>query len=192
LQCVCAETKAQGPPVILSLFRRKEPSPIPLDLHDAIVAEARSVALYADFGVPDTVTGRFEMVVLHAHLFLRRARREQDRLGDLAQEVVDRTFLEFDRALREMGVGDTSVPRKMKTMARAFYGRGAAYDPALDARDVDALASVLRRVVFEDKDAGDPRGLALRVLAMEAHLTDAVSAGDLLEGIVSFRPSATP
>lgn len=174
--------------MIFSLFRRKDPSPVPLDLHDAIVAEARSVDLYAHLGVPDTVTGRFEMVVLHAHLFLRRARGD-DRLAELAQEVVDRTFLEFDRALREMGVGDPSVPRKMKSMARAFYGRGVAYDPALDACDVDLLQSTLKRIVFQDRDVGDPRGLALRALAADAHLKERVSTGDLLEGIMSFKPT---
>jgi cytochrome b pre-mRNA-processing protein 3 len=167
--------------MILSLFRHRR-SPIPADLHAKLVAAARHPALYAEIGIPDTVQGRFEALVLTLWLFLRRTKSDAA-LTDLAQEVVDQTFRELDRGLREQGVGDLSVPRHMKKMAALVYGRAAAFDAA--AADGD-LAQALRHALFADEVCGDVARLVDYVSKAEAHLAAEVTASDLLAGRVSF------
>ncbi len=116
-------------------------------LYDRVVRQARSPSFYADGGVPDTVDGRFEMVVLHAHLVIGRLMTGGDEAGRIAQYLFDTMITDMDRSLREMGVGDLGVGRKVKTMAEAYYGRARAYDSALAAGDAD-LSGALRRNVF--------------------------------------------
>jgi len=116
-------------------------------LYSTIVASARQPRFYSDWGVPDTPLGRFEMLSLHFCLFLRRARGEPGQIAAIAQEITDTFFLEVDHSLRELGIGDVSVPKRMKKLARMFYGRAATYGEALDARDDMALTDALRRNV---------------------------------------------
>ena len=137
-------------------------------LHGEIVAAARRPALYRDCGVPDTLEGRFEMMSLHGDLLLRR-------LGDLgatelAQEVVDRLFEGFDDALREMAIGDAGVVKRMTKFASAYFGRAAAYGPALTNGDEAALAEALARNALGSEDAARGRPLAARALATQALL----------------------
>jgi cytochrome b pre-mRNA-processing protein 3 len=114
-------------------------------LYGEIVAAARQPAFYADWQVPDTPLGRFEMVSLHVFLVLRRLRGGT---SPLAQELTDEFFKDVDHSIRELGVGDMGVPKRMKKLARMFYGRVASYDAALDAGDLDALAAALQRNVM--------------------------------------------
>lgn len=140
--------------MILSLFRRKAPDPSEA-LYDAIVAAARQPALYLDAGVPDSVEGRFEMLVLHMALAVdrlaadaRSGEEETKGPSPLAQALVDRFFLELDRSLREMGIGDVAIPKRMKKLAAAYNGRLQAYTAALDAGDRAGLEAALGRNVF--------------------------------------------
>ena len=110
----------------------------PEALYAALMAQARRPDFYRDYGVPDTLDGRFDLLVLHVVLLLRRL-REDEVTRALAQDVFDVFFRELDRALREMGVGDLGVPRRVKTMAEVFYGRARAYDAALASGDPGAL-----------------------------------------------------
>src|SRR5690242_9073061 len=88
-------------------------------LYGAIVAQARAPAFYMNYGVPDTLDGRFELLVLHAFLYFRRLKREPAaEAGEAGQAVFDLMFLDMDRSLRELGVGDLSVPKKIKRMAQ--------------------------------------------------------------------------
>lgn len=82
---------------------------------------------YAQFQVPDTPLGRYEMLSLHIFLALHRMRGENRALADLAQEIADEFFKDVDHSLRELGIGDQGVPKRMKKLARMFYGRVAAY-----------------------------------------------------------------
>jgi len=116
-------------------------------LYDQVVEQARSPSFYVDGGVPDTVDGRFEMVVLHAYLVIGRLMAGEDAAQRIAQYLFDTMITDMDRSLREMGIGDLSVGRKVKAMAEAYYGRSRAYDSALAASDAD-LSSALRRNVF--------------------------------------------
>ena len=119
-------------------------------LYGAIVAQARAPAFYADYGVADTVAGRFDMIVLHVALFARRLRREPASIRALGQGVFDLFCRDMDHNLREMGVGDLAVPKHMRRIAEAFYGRAAAYDDAIDRHAEEALAAVLGRNLFPD------------------------------------------
>ncbi|WP_454916665.1 ubiquinol-cytochrome C chaperone family protein [Xanthobacter sediminis] len=144
-------------------------------LYGAIVAQSRRAAFYTDFGVPDTREGRFEMVLLHTILVCRRLKDGEAAARDLSQEVFDAFADDMDRTLREMGVGDLSVPKKMKKIGQAFYGRAAAYDTALAAADDVPLATALGRNILEvDAAAGaaHPQALAAYVRAAVRELAE--------------------
>jgi cytochrome b pre-mRNA-processing protein 3 len=129
---------------MLRLFRRKPQNPTIAAIYGAIVAQARLPYFYDQLGVPDTVEGRFEMILLHLVLVLRRVGAH----GAVAQALFDRFCLDMDHNLRELGVSDLGVPRKMRAFAEAFYGRAAAYDHALASEAKDDLATALARNVW--------------------------------------------
>lgn len=139
--------------MIFNLFRRQ---PTPYDVEDAyssIVAQSRQVMFYTDCGVPDTVTGRFDMVSLHVALLLHRLRRDEQ-AKDFAQALVNYFFRDMDRSIRELGVTDIGVPKKVKTMGKMFYGLVSVLGPALDARDVTEVEAVLVRNVYPEPHPG--------------------------------------
>lgn len=134
--------------MIFSLFRRNQPQPTIERLYGAIVAQARRPAFYTDFAVPDTIEGRFELLLLHTFLVCHRLKGEGEEGRDVSQAVFDAFLDDMDRTLREMGVGDLSVPKRMKKIGQAFYGRTAVYDAAL-AEGGDSLEVALARNVLE-------------------------------------------
>jgi cytochrome b pre-mRNA-processing protein 3 len=117
-------------------------------LYERIVAAARRPVFYSHWNVPDTPLGRFEMLSLHMLLFLHRCRRDDAALRDIAQELTDNFFTDVDHSLRELGIGDAGVPKRMKRLARMFYGRAHAYGEAIDAGDAAVLARALARNVL--------------------------------------------
>ena len=127
-------------------------------IYGMIVAQAREPLFYQAMGVPDTVDGRFDMVLLHLWMVLRRLRGVEGGEG-LAQALFDHFCGDMDDNLRELGVGDLTVPKRMQKFGEAFYGRAAAYDSALDAGD-EPLAQALRRNVLDGADIGQARHLA--------------------------------
>src|ERR1700753_3051744 len=92
-----------------------------------VVEHARRPGFFDPGGVPDTVDGRFELICLHAFLYLHRLKREDD-ATQLSQMFFDTMFADFDRSLREMGTGDLGVGKQIRRMVEAFYGRIAAYE----------------------------------------------------------------
>ncbi|MGQ3671069.1 ubiquinol-cytochrome C chaperone family protein [Xanthobacter sp. TB0136] len=130
---------------MFNLFRPNKTRVIVERLYGAIVTQSRHPAFYTDFGVPDTVEGRFEMMLLHTILLCYRLKNGDATEKALSQDIFDTFADDMDRTLREMGVGDLTVPKKMKKIGAAFYGRAAAYDAALDARDSAALELALAR-----------------------------------------------
>jgi cytochrome b pre-mRNA-processing protein 3 len=130
---------------------RKHPRDAIIDaLHARIVAHSRAPGLYERLGVPDTTEGRFESLTLHALLVLRRLRALPDPASDVAQDLVDSVFANLEANLRELGIGDFGVPKRMKKLARAFYDRTHVYDGLLDRRAVMPLAEEIgRRVAAE-------------------------------------------
>lgn len=149
--------------MILSLFRRSRNDDIIDRLYTVVVEASRQPVLYARMGVPDTFEGRFESLTLHAALLVRQLRTTEAPGPDMAQHLVDTIFRHFDRTLREMGVGDTTVPKRMKQLAEAFLGRSTAYDEAIRGAKPAALEAALRRNVYMDQ--GDAAPLAAYVQA---------------------------
>jgi cytochrome b pre-mRNA-processing protein 3 len=159
-------------------------------LYAALVEQARQPAFYAKLGVPDTVDGRFEMVALHMFLVLHRLKGE-GAVDMLGQALFDTMFADMDRSLREMGVSDLSVGRHVKNMAKALYGRVAAYESGLaDPTDV-ALGEAIRRNVYGTVAIPpDPTPLATYLRASVAALA-AQKAGDLTTGAPRFPEPAS-
>jgi cytochrome b pre-mRNA-processing protein 3 len=149
------------------LFRRdRRGEGIAALLYGAIVAQARTPALYAALGVPDSVEGRFEMVLLHLVLLTRRLKTDGKAGRDAGQAVFDLFCKDMDNSLREMGVGDLSVPKRMRAVGEAFFGRAAAYEPGLVAANADRLTEVLARIVFVGEGgAGGASALAAYSIA---------------------------
>ena len=173
--------------MIFNLFRKEtEQEQTANKLYDTIVAQARQPAFYTDLGVEDSVNGRFEMIVLHAYLLFHRLRPEEGEIKALGQAVFDRFFADMDDSLREIGIGDLSVPKKIKKMAQGFYGRVDAYDEARAAGE-EALATALARNVFpeETEERPEAKALAQYVLRNEKVLNDQ-SAENFLKGEIAF------
>ena len=120
-------------------------------LYGMIVAQARLPDFYAGFGVPDTVNGRFDMILLHLWLVLRRLRAFGEH--EIAQGLFDHFCSDMDANLREMGVGDLTVPKRMAKFGEAFYGRTAAYDRAIDAGRDEICAALSRNILPEGQPA---------------------------------------
>jgi cytochrome b pre-mRNA-processing protein 3 len=139
---------------IRSLFRRKDrPDPV-RDLYGTVTRQARLPDFYVDWGVPDTVDGRFDMITLHAFLVLHRLKSEDEQGEPLAQAFFDLMFADMDWNLREMGAGDLGVGRRVKTMVSAFYGRIAAYEKGL-TDDAANLVDSLRRNLYRGATVPD-------------------------------------
>lgn len=157
-------------------------------LYGEIVASARRPRFYSEWQVPDTPLGRFEMLSLHLFLFLHRLHGEKGALRELAQEVTDHFFTDVDHSLRELGVGDMGVPKRIKKLARMFYGRLSAYGAAIDAADRAALAAALKRNIAPDRAAWK-EAEALAAYVLDAHASLASEANeDLLAGKLRFAP----
>jgi cytochrome b pre-mRNA-processing protein 3 len=127
-------------------------------IYGMIVTQAREPLFYRDLGVPDTVNGRFDLVLLHLWMVLRRLKGTDDGT-ELAQALFDRFCEDMDANLREMGVGDLAVPKRMQAFGEAFYGRAAAYDLAL-TDSADALAQALSRNILSGGATEDAERLA--------------------------------
>jgi cytochrome b pre-mRNA-processing protein 3 len=150
--------------MIPPLFRR--PKRTIAALYGAIVAQARAPRFYEDYAVPDTVSGRFDMVVLHVVLVVRRL-RDGDR-RELAQGLFDTFCRDMDHNLREMGISDQGVPREMQRIGEAFYGRAQAYEAALGQGGEAALADALLRNVYAGETGSRAAAVALAGYARAA------------------------
>ena len=107
---------------------RKPPAPLRGTIeaiYGMIVAQAREPRFYRDLGAPDTVNGRFDMLLLHLWLVMRQLKQIGASELQLSQGLVDRFCSDMDDNLRELGTSDLKVPKKMQEFGRAFYGRAA-------------------------------------------------------------------
>jgi cytochrome b pre-mRNA-processing protein 3 len=171
-------------------FRRQPRNPTIEGLYGMIVAQARSRVFYADFGVPDTVSGRIDMIMLHLVLVLRRLRQGQANVPVLGQQIFDWFCRDMDHNFREMGVGDLAVPKEMRRVAEAFYGRAGAYEAGLASADPALLDSAVARNVF-GMDAVSPSAIRLAAYMREA--AERLSAQEPANGSVRFPdPAASP
>jgi len=173
----------------LGLFGRTRHERAGFELYGAAVRAARNPYYYAELGVPDSLDGRFDMIGLFVVLVIRRVQGEA---AELAQAVFDAMFADMDFTLREMGVGDMSIGRKVKAMWEALNGRNQAYAAPLASGDAAALAQALARNVWRGLDPGPAaRTLAELALAQERFLAGQ-ALEDLRRGKVEFLPARVP
>lgn len=153
---------------MLRFFTNKKTNPAVRRLYDTAVAQARLPIFYQTFGVPDTLDGRFDMIVLHVWPLIDTLRGADGATNADGQALFDTFVDDMEQNLRTIGVSDTAFARKMKAIAQAFYGRLDAYRRA---HDDDALALAIARNVLEDEaKASEPhaRALTAYALAMQA------------------------
>ena len=151
-----------------------------------VVKQARQPIFFTQYGVPDTLDGRFELICLHAFLYLHRLKAEGPLAKRICQIFFDKMFTDFDRALRELGTGDLSVGKHVKRMVRAFYGRIRAYEEGLSA-DASTLDEALIRNVFGTAPGSSQlAGMMARYVRSVASELRRQSAADLLAGRISF------
>jgi cytochrome b pre-mRNA-processing protein 3 len=167
---------------LFGLFRSRRYERTGFVLYGAAVAAARNPDFYAVHGVPDTAAGRFELVSLHTGLLIRRLRAASGKASDaLGQAVFDAMFGDMDVNLREMGIGDLSVGKRVKMLWEGFHGRNQSYAEALDAGDAVALAAALERNIWVHETA--PEGAA-DAIARHAMAVDAALAGQEIEALL--------
>jgi cytochrome b pre-mRNA-processing protein 3 len=152
--------------MIFPLFRRSGRPDTISTLYGMIVAQARFPCFYRDYAVADTVNGRFELIVLLTLVLDRLA--QDPALQSLGQEVFDRFCQDMDHNLREMGVGDLKVPKEMRRMGEAFYGRAQAYRAALAAPDNGLLIEALERNIYAGSPAASSAAPRLAAYMREA------------------------
>lgn len=146
-------------------------------LLQAVTEVSRRPALFAEGRIPDTLEGRFEAMALYGSLALIRLRADND-AAPLAQAFADKLFRAFDAGLREEGVGDLSVPKRMQGLAASFYGRLNAYSAAIESGEAGPLAAALGRNVLADEAHAFAPVFAAHVLTVAR--TQAVASVDAL------------
>ncbi len=155
-------------------------------IYGQIVAAARQPHLFLHWSVPDTPLGRFEMIALHMFLFLHRIRGEDAAVAELGQDVTDTFFTEVDHSLRELGIGDASVPKRMKRLARMYYGRFESYGAAMDANDRSALAAAIARNVRPGEEDWPEAGALADYAVRAGAVLAGQQAADFLGGSIRF------
>ena len=173
---------AAGSQAMVFPFGRRRPSSrqVLLDrIHTDIVGAVRCPTFYLDFAVPDTFEGRFELLALHAGLVLRRLNAAEAPGPAVAQDLVDTVFAHLEADLREAGVGDITVPKRMKRLCEAFLGRSAAYDAAL-RRDDGELAIAVGRNIYAGRAEGAAADRMARYVAAAAGALAGASLDDCL------------
>ncbi|MEM7778037.1 MAG: ubiquinol-cytochrome C chaperone family protein [Pseudomonadota bacterium] len=157
------------------------------DLYGCVVAQAREPVFYRDFGVPDTAEGRYEMIVLHMFAVIERLRNSaQTRDAErLARELTSVFVTDMDDNFREMGVGDLTVPRKVKKAAGALYDRTMAYRALAGDGDANGLAAALAENCGLGGATVNGAALAHYLKQLEQSLAEQPDAS-LLAGQVQF------
>lgn len=160
-------------------FRKPRPAVVAGEaLYASAVAQARRPSLYTTLAVPDTREGRFELYSLHVILLLDRLRGGDERSGETKQALIDRFTRGLDDAFRELGVGDVAVPKRIKKLGEAFYGRARSADQAFAALpDTRTLQALLARTLF---DGDDGKAAAMTVYIVRARETLAAQPAEAL------------
>ena len=176
--------------ILQKLFKRGPNRIAGEKLYQAAIGQARQPGFYSGLGVPDTVEGRFELYTLHVVLVLHRLKGQGAVAAEISQGLFDTYLMALDDALREMGVGDLSVGKKMRKLGEAFYGRAKAYQAALEDKDRAALAALIGRTVYADQNGAATDRLADYV-QRGAALLASVSLEDILAAELAW-PEITP
>ena len=171
---------------MLNLFKKSPDPEAVLAVYRAIVAQSRQPVFYAQWGVADTVTGRFDVLCLHMSLVFRRLSGGGKAASDFAQALFDLFFKDMDRNLREMGAGDLAVPKKIRNMGNLFYGLMTNLNEAMEKGDPAAVEAVLSRNLFDGATGPNVAALHDYLEAEYARLklqtVDAVIGGKVMLG----------
>ena len=176
------------------LFSRRRDARRIVEFYGAVVAQARREEFYRDFSVPDTIDGRFDMVALHVFLTMHRLKGEGPEAATWARRLYETMVADFDRSLREMGVGDSGIGRRVTAMVRGVDGRLQAYGAAIADADDRALEVALDNNLYGTVRDVDPAVLA----AMAGYVRRQVGAlaeqalTDILAGTIRFVPPPEP
>ena len=180
------DRKSPIPPMKLFNPFRNPLEPVARRLYFALVEQSRTPAFYTDFGVPDTVDGRFEMLAMHAYLIMRRLKGEGEQADGLAQSVFDLMAGDLDRSLRDIGVSDLRVGKKVKELVSLFYGRVHAYDKGL-SEGGDSLREALAGNLYSTVEVTDEvLDWMVAYIQRQEKTLATQSLGTLLEGKASF------
>lgn len=182
---------------ILRKFGLARFDPAAEELYRRAVIEGRREVYFVEWGVPDTVDGRFDMISLMTILITHRigqvAPEQAKRASALAQDLFDVMFADMDVNLREMGVSDEGMKYKIKPMASAHLGRAQAYGACLAHSDAEerlnCLTRAFERNIYRAVKDADARPLAKRALELSRQL-DAISDDDILSGRIAFSDPA--
>jgi cytochrome b pre-mRNA-processing protein 3 len=153
--------------------------------YQQVVEQARRPVFFTDYAVPDTIDGRFELICLHAFLYLHRLKSERPQSSRFCQELFDSMFVDMDQSLREMGKSDLSVGKEIKRMARGFYGRIRAYEEGLAGTD-SVLTAALARNLFGTATGTPPLAAMAAYVRRAAARLGAQPAAELLAGRAAF------
>lgn len=174
----------------VGLLRERPAEAAGARLYAAASAQARQPSFYLA-GVPDTPTGRFELYTLHVVLVLHRLKGQGEEAAEVGQALFAAYVANLDLALRELGVGDLSVGKKMRRLGEAFYGRVKAYDTALgDLPDLEPLRELIARTMLADADPGLAAPMAAYVSRATASLA-ALPMDEVLAARLTW-PEAAP
>ncbi|WP_298332858.1 ubiquinol-cytochrome C chaperone family protein [Asticcacaulis sp.] len=173
----------------------KKPSPTRVAgeaLYAAAVAQSRQVVFYTDYGVKDEIGARFELLVLHVVLLINRLKSDEEQYRETSQALFDSLLLALDDTLREQGVGDLTVPKKMKKLSQQVYTRLVRWNEIWEeagAEDATAAqADYLLRTVYATDDTPDPQA-PLWAAGLSAYMDEVrtqVRADRLLAGEVNW------
>jgi cytochrome b pre-mRNA-processing protein 3 len=161
-------------------------------LYGACVAAARDPMFYQDWRVADTFDGRFEVVMLHVALLLRRLSANGTEGKGLGQALVEQMFAALDDDMRAVGVGDLTVPKKVHAAASAFYGRLRIYDAALGAMSDDGLCAALARNMPAANSSAVDSGELARYTRSAADALHSQTGDALNRGVVVFDSPREP
>jgi cytochrome b pre-mRNA-processing protein 3 len=157
--------------MLRNLFRQRPDERQGDALYAVAVEQARQPAFYTALGVADRIDARFELYTLHVLILFLRLKQDGERGEVAAQKLFDTYISSLDNTLRELGVGDVSVGKKMRKLGESLYGRMNAYEGPLRAEDIDALAASLAKNIYESADAETGRALARYAVASRQNLT---------------------
>jgi len=175
------------------LFRRPDPlQDAAAALYVKLVEKARDPAFFGDLAVPDTVNGRYDMLVIHAMLVLRRLRGGGDLADRSGKAMLELLFRDMDQSLREMGVGDMGIGKHIKRMAKALFGRSEAYEAGLDG-DPALLLAALKENLYRHAEVNDAQAAAMAdyLRRAETHLSPQ-KVEDIVEGRVDLNVVVRP
>lgn len=165
--------------MVFGLWKRRKDM-TPFTMYQNVMDQARHPVFFTRMNVPDTIAGRFDMLMVHSILALRRLKaikgERAEEAADRSQNLADVLFKDLDRALRETGVGDPSMPKKMNKLAAAFFGRGKAFGEALDGSNHAALVEAVNRNITDAAFGQEKSSSALETNAAQAIDAEALAS----------------